>query len=341
MKKQNGNKNKNKTTIVQGLLFEEQSLPEELGGKKKIYPLSKMDNEENKNTGNSQGGKSTKNDDLAVDSLDTLALKGLLYEKSAGSELDEEDKNATPEYREYYNGKVVALALEEKNNSRLVAFPSVGKNKEEWYKLGGNSALFYKYYVGPRLGRDPKFRSDTDLRHRFKHGIVSVHWGDKFMEALRKIGYKVKKSDYGLIICDLGRTFTAKEVEEMRSKEKVDQEKIKRMIVPKYNFPDIYGNLNVIARLIPPKVKRMDATYREVFGREMLTIIVKLYEDYFKVTNGRMAMEGSAQILLSHVDEMTALLAVIDENNLLDLPTRTRFGTALIDLKNCIKRRLK
>ena len=115
-------------------------------------------------------------------------LSGILLESQSGKEMDEGDKLNDERYREYYNGKVIALALEDKNNSRLILYPSLSGTKDEWYKMGGNSALFYKYIVGPRLKKKPVIRKDNDLRHRFKHGIVAIHWGDKFMKDVALLG---------------------------------------------------------------------------------------------------------------------------------------------------------
>lgn len=132
------------------------------------------------NKSNRIGNKSNKTGNKGNDEeFTTKVLKGILLESQAGKEFDERDKISQDKHREYYNGKMIALSLEEKNNSRLILYPSLSGTKDEWYKMGGQSALFYKYIVGPRLKKKPVIRKDNDLRHRFKHGIVSVHWGEK------------------------------------------------------------------------------------------------------------------------------------------------------------------
>ena len=349
-------KKSNKTNVVQASLFD--MLGEDardtknktsvqknstVGAEKVENKTSVQETENNQNKTNVQKSKNKASvkKEKTDDDLSSVKLRGMLYELTAGREMDEGDKNATKEYRDYYNGKVLTIALEDNNKSRIIAFPSVGERGKEWYKLGGNSALFYKYYIAPRLKRNPTFRNDSDLRHRFKYGIITVHWGEHLINALRELKYEVKVIDYDIIVCELGREFTEREIDEMRKREKADQEKVKRMITPKYNYPDIYGHLCALARELPPKVKKMDAAYRETIGNDTLRILMKLFRDYFKITNGRMPMEGSAQILLAHVDELAAMLAIIDENKLLDMAMRIRMGTTLVDLKNSIHRRLK
>ncbi|MBR2998462.1 hypothetical protein IKF34_01640 [Candidatus Saccharibacteria bacterium] len=94
-------------------------------------------------------------------------------------------------YKQYFKTKQIAKIMEEDNNSKLIIFPSVETKgeKDEWLKIGGNSALFYKYLIAPRLGKKPPtIRPDTDLKHRFKDGIISVHWKNTFLNNLSKIG---------------------------------------------------------------------------------------------------------------------------------------------------------
>ncbi len=51
---------------------------------------------------------------------------------------------AKEERAKYYRAKREVQLLEETNNSRLVLFPSLSGEKQEWYKMGGVSALRLK-----------------------------------------------------------------------------------------------------------------------------------------------------------------------------------------------------
>lgn len=270
----------------------------------------------------------------------TSILKGILVEAQSGKELDERDKLDKDRHRDYYNGKVIALTLEDKNNSRLILFPSLAGTTDEWYKMGGQSALFYKYVIGPRLKKKPVIRNDNDLRHRFKHGIVSVHWGEKFIEDVATIGLVAKRIDYGIIIVDLERSYSTKEINEMRQREQTDQAKVKKMVTPKENLPDLYGLIRQLSQILPPKIKKMDGAYRETFGNTMLDSLMNLNKIYFRMANGHLSRATARDEMLCQIDDITALLAIIDENALFDLVTRTRIGETLVDLKTIIAKRL-
>lgn len=103
--------------------------------------------------------------------------------------IKESSNTPNQNYKHYYKTKRFAKILEEDNTSKLILFPSANGQKDEWLKLGGNSALFYKYLIAPRLNKKPPtIRPDTDLQHRFKDGIISIHWKNQFIENLTKIG---------------------------------------------------------------------------------------------------------------------------------------------------------
>ena len=75
-------------------------------------------------------------------------ISGIIIEELANDQMDEKDKTLTPAYREYYKRKVAALGLEKTNNSSIIIFESMNKNQSStWYKMVGNSTLFYKYYL--------------------------------------------------------------------------------------------------------------------------------------------------------------------------------------------------
>lgn len=305
---------------------------------------NKKSNKSNKegNKGNNESNKNKKgNAKSNNEELTDRILKGILVEAQAGKELDEQDKVLQEKHREYYNGKVIALSLEEKNNSRLILFPSLAGIEDEWYKMGGQSALFYKYIVGPRLKKKPTIRKDNDLKHRFKNGIVSVHWGEKFMKDVAVIGLIAKKIDYGLIIVEMEREYTVNEIKEMREQEQKDIEKVKKMIMPVKNYPDVYGLMRQMSHFLPPKIKKMDVVYREAFGKKILEALVNLHKIYFRMANGRMPESLAKEEMLMQIDDITAILAIIDENQLFDLVTRTRLGETLVELKTTIKKRLK
>ncbi len=267
-------------------------------------------------------------------------LQGILLKEKEKTDPEDKYQRVKKNHKEYYNGKIVAKKLEEENFSRIIIFPSINEGaRKEWYKVGGNSALFYKYYAGPRTGRSPRILDDSDLRCRFKNGVTMIHMGEKLLKDFEDVGFRVTEGEFGIIFVELDKVFKEKEVKEMDELERTNRERVKRMITPKENFPDIYGYVRKLAQILPPKVKKMDGAYRATFGEGVLNSIYEMYKIYFRMGNGRIGKEEAFVRILEQVDDITAVLAVADENNMFDLTTRIRIGEAITDLKTTLAKR--
>ena len=271
------------------------------------------------------------------------AMEDIIKEEGFGKQFAEEDKNNSEKYRKYYDAKIVAMKLEQVNESKLILFPSLNENgQQEWYKMGGNSALFYKNVIGPRMGKkNIKIRKDSDMNHRFSDGIASVHWKQKFTENMIRLGYeKFEENELGMLFFDLGTKFSKDEIEGFRNKEKKDKNKLNHMILPKNDYPDLYGLFLQLAKLLPPKIKRLHPAYREMFQDEFIVNLVTISKDYTKMANGEMVKNVALNGILDAVDNLLALLAIIVENGLFEVAECARLGEILTDLKMTVKRYL-
>ena len=245
--------------------------------------------------------------------------------------------------RKYYDGKMVALTLEKENRDKLILFRSIEtKNSEpdEWYKMGGNSLLFYVYVVAPRLKKQPKIRKDTDMRYRFREGVVSVHWKDNFVKNMEKLGLVAREGDLGMIIVDLGQTFSLSEIKTMREQAQTDRKKFQEMLMPKENFPDIYGQIRKLAQLLVPKVGHLKKRYQEVFGDRLIRRIMDLFEAYFRIANGENTKAEGYREMKILIDDIKGLIVLSDEVNWFEFTTRSRVGETLVDLNVTVERRL-
>lgn len=270
-------------------------------------------------------------------------MRDIVKEESANKQFTEEDKLHNERYRRYYDAKIVAMKLEQVNNSKLILFPSVTEGEqEEWYKMGGNSALFYKNVIGPRMGRkNIKIRQDNDMNHRFSGGITSVHWKRKFIENMVKLGYeKFEENELGMLFFDLETKFTKNEIEGFREREKKDKDRINQMIVPKNLYPDLYGLFLQLAKLLPPKIKRMHPAYREMFQGEFIVNLMAISKNYTKMANGEIAKTSALGGITEAADNLLALLAIIAENGLFGVAECAKIGEIIMDAKMTAKRHL-
>ena len=225
----------------------------------------------------------------------------------------------------YISGEVILYSIKDISQKTSVAYGSISR----MFDAPGFASIDFgrqKLVENHALMKFFSVRRDKETRiYRFK--LDRDPWGDDIYDKY----YSYFTEDYRR---------RRKEIDEMRNLEKTEQDKIKKMVMPEKNYPDLYGHIRQLVRLLPPKIKKMDAVYRDVIGREMVEILIRLVEIYFQMANGRVSVNTAREEMLKQVDNMTALIVVVDENQLIDLVTRTRIGEILVDIKQTIKRRL-
>lgn len=255
-------------------------------------------------------------------------------------------------YKIYFTQKQIALLLEKINLSRIIVFPSVSKEPQqeqfqqlqqdqpqpEWYKIGGNSAYFYKYYVAPRLHKKPPtIHPDTDLNFRFKDGIISIHWIDQFIQKMASLGYAYKQES-DLYIFELNHVFTFREVDALKKQERNDKQRLNSLFRPKHPHPNLYGIILELSKLIPAKAKKLKDGFHHDFAPELNHHVIAIAQYYCKYANGCIDKITAKTHLKSELSDLNATLLILAENNCLDTTSQYRIGRLLNDLSNNIER---
>lgn len=243
-------------------------------------------------------------------------------------------------YKTYFATKQIAKLLEKTNNSRIIAFPSIpSKNGQiEWYKLGGNSAYYYKYIIAPRLGKKPPtIHSDTDLNHRFRDGIVAINNHELFVENLTKLGYREKRES-GLTIFELNHIFTANEIRALKAREHEDKENLNKLFRPKNIAPEVYKIILELSKTIPTITLKKNL--HDSYIPELNHIIISLNKTYHHYANGIIDTISAKSLLLSSADDLTAILSILSENDCLAITLQIRIGKLLMDFKSSVGRNL-
>ena len=253
-----------------------------------------------------------------------------------------QEQNQSQIYKLYFKTKQLAKLLEEDNNSKLILFPSASGEKDEWLKMGGSSALFYKYLIAPRLNKkSPTIRPDTDLSHRFKDGIISIHWKNLFLKNLTKIGLPPPHEENGLLIVELNHKFTQAEIKKLKSREKEKHAEINQILKPKNSIPELYHILLVLAKSLPPKVAKLKEPYRNDFGSQINHTVCELFITYTDYVDKNITSLSAKSSFHRSVNKLNALLIILNENKLLDYSTIGRVGRTLLDLRETIERTIK
>lgn len=224
-----------------------------------------------------------------------------------------------------------AIFFEETNDHHLLLFAST----EGFWKMAGNSVLFYSLKVAERIGRRCKVVPDKDKYSVSEDGIISFRMVDRLAEQLAELDIvpDTELSTPELQYFKLPRIYTDEQIAKMRDYSKQDLERIQEIIMPQAPMPNLYRAIIEMNRLIYFNTKNMsDRFVRDVIGAPLLAqadAVLRAYLNYANIrvqttwarheVQGLMAKSESRQ--LAHVEKATG-------QNLMNL------WMAVVDLKN-------
>lgn len=286
-------------------------------------------------------GESAKKDLNKKEVRAALHGKNNIYNRRGRGRSPEEKRKSYAKYRET---KRKALEFEKTNTEYLVLWPASDKdyNKEHtFYNMGGNSAIIYVHEIGPRIKRKPVLRHDMDNGNRdekFHSGVCSVADLDKLTEKLKTINIeRVETEDKELVFFKLNREYPPDEVREMLKQEQKRIDALNKVIYSKVLHPDIHKQVLELKKLIPPKIKNMDKTYREVVGMEMMRTLMNLIRSYSQMAHGDIEEKEGAQKMMLEADMILEETSLFNELKLWEVV----FCIRIADITNGMRQLLK
>ncbi|MBQ6127989.1 hypothetical protein IJI69_04910 [Candidatus Saccharibacteria bacterium] len=246
----------------------------------------------------------------------------------------------------YRKIKAHAKELERENLSRLIVFPSEVPSAEKkdhriWYKLGNFSALCYAYELAPRMGKkDVKIFPDKDENVGRMQYIVSINSLDLLKSRMEKLGYKdLKEYKDGIVAFDLKHKYTEQDIDIWKSVEKQKQARINEVILPKNAIPAIGGGLINLMQRCLPRLKKLEARYFEVAGKQMGTDIVDMMAVYHTYADGMISAEEAGKKLYYYCNHLLASLEALRETKAFTSTACLDLGIEIANLKDVVVRK--
>ncbi len=262
--------------------------------------------------------------------------------KKALDEYNSKDENALSLRKklsevEYYEGKSYVISKEKGNNSKIYLYPAKGKIEDDWYRACGRSMVFYKTLVAPRLGRKAQVMSDPDEEHKIGGGIVTIRCGNKLIEDVKKIEYVAERIELGVIVIDIIKEYTEKEIAQMRAVINGELNQVKKIIKPKETFPKIINAINELLRVVPSKIRKLHESYRDIYAKELMEPLAEMVKIYYRMSNGRMEKRDAKLELLKRTDDVVATIHMLDEGGLLSITARARMGENIVKIRGAVE----
>lgn len=237
----------------------------------------------------------------------------------------------------YYKGKTFAISQEKGNTSKVYLYPANGKAEEDWYRACGRSMVFYKILVAPRLGRKAQVMPDPDEEHRIEGGVVAIRNGNKLIDDVKEVGYTAERIELGIIVVDIKKKYTEKEIAQMRAVVNDEINKVKKIIKPVNNYPKIINSINELLRVMPSKIRKLHESYRDIYARGLMEPLLEMVKIYYRMANGRMEKRDAKLELLRRADDVMAMIHMLDEGGLLSITARARMGENIVKIRDAVE----
>lgn len=265
----------------------------------------------------------------------------IISRKSLRAVLEQSNVMRKPneERMRYQKCKAHAMLMETANYDKIIVFPSIDA---PWYKIGGNSVLFYAYDIAPATFKNkelPTVRPDTDNGIRSDDGIVFVRNIEALIKRLEKAEItKYEVLDDGIYVFQLAREYTKTEVKGLRQIRYQKGNELEDMAVPKRVYPELRGEIVKAIRMVMPKAKKMDEFYRNTMGMSIAGAVLEMNRVYLELANGRMKFADALTKIVENANVVLEMLVVIKEVDAWNPVTLVEVGSLMVDIKVAVKK---
>ncbi|MDO4527008.1 MAG: hypothetical protein Q4B87_02875 [Candidatus Saccharibacteria bacterium] len=221
---------------------------------------------------------------------------------------------------------------------KLYFYPSYTSNDGEiWYKMMDFSALYYAYYLAPRMGRTANIFDDKDSYAKAKY-IASVKDIDGVVDDFLKLGgKKVEKTLTGVYIFTLANPLTADDFSNLMRMEEERRDRARNMMRPAKMAPVTYKLMVEFVSQIGPKIKRLEKRDYFSIGEDMVQELENTLEIYYTYSDGHLSIEETGEKLLVCLNRIKAGLTILQETNAWDgLDTAAMLGESLMFFRDQI-----
>lgn len=231
------------------------------------------------------------------------------------------------------SAKEFAYTYEITNNRTLLLFYS----GEGWWKMGGNSALFYTHLIAPRLNIKASLKPDRDFYSKFMDGIVSIRDYSALKMNLKKLGIIVKEENELWTMFDLSFKVSQAELNNIRSIREDKIEQINQIVSVKNLYPSIAALGRKIAKSLYTKTNHCSPIDRDLIMNRLTQIALEnVVQIYMISSDGKDQVETLKTVLKRNEKIKTYLMLMMEitaftpeeilviENDLVDMNTQIK-----------------
>ncbi len=234
------------------------------------------------------------------------------------------------------NAKEASYSFEKTNKRFLFVFYS----GENWYKMGGRSALYYNYIIAPRIGLKTRLLPDRDFYCKFSDGTVSIRDFLTLKHKLLKFGLKVHKEEEFWTIFDLGRNIVQEELSIIRDAENEKHEHLNRIVLTKKLYPGLAALARQILCDLRNKANNCQTHDRDIIVSHLVRQALDNSIDLTLISNGYNEPKPTLQVILVRNERIKACLLALVDAKALELDAVMKVGEMVVDMNTQIKKEI-
>ncbi len=236
----------------------------------------------------------------------------------------------------YAENKALVMKFEETNYGYLALMRSTGG----YYKMFGNSALFYVNSIAVKLGLKANLQTDGDYTVKSVNGFVSVRDIDKLESALETINVQKKqtKNKCGdFVFFELPWKFTEKQLRNYIDNNDYKMRHFNHVVMVDDAMPSLFVQLEELTKAVYENVRNMPSVIeREGFGYRMISGCTRMVHLYMDLTNGLINKKeclDNIKLELKYVKYQTKILADL---RIWQPKTSARIGDIIIKIQDIV-----
>lgn len=248
-------------------------------------------------------------------------------------ERDEKAAKKREEKRRYERLKAAIFEQEKINDKKIILF----RSGENWWKMGGSSALFYATLVAPRLKEEVKARLDTDFHSKFVEGVISVPDIEGMKKKMGSLGLKIVFSDDEKIEFELEGKVNKATIKKLKAVEELKIKSLNQDLVVMNSMPEMYDAIEKTVELALTYFGNLNKVVYDMFGKVSLDLIREMLLYVYLIELGKIEKEKGMKEIVLRTERVKLYLKVMMNIRKIGVNGVSRLAMQLIKIERLAK----
>lgn len=248
-------------------------------------------------------------------------------------ERDEKAAKKREEKRRYERLKAAIFEQEKINDKKIILF----RSGENWWKMGGSSALFYATLVAPRLKEEVKARLDTDFHSKFVEGVISVPDIEEMKKKMGSLGLKIVFSDDEKIEFELEGKVNKATIKKLKAVEELKIKSLNQDLVVMNSMPEMYDAIEKTVELALTYFGNLNKVVYDMFGKVSLDLIREMLLYVYLIELGKIEKEKGMKEIVLRTERVKLYLKVMMNIRKIGVNGVSRLAMQLIKIERLAK----